>query len=344
MNKFTINNKEKINSALIKIKKNNSKGLIVLDKHKVVCGYISDGDIRNVLIKKKKLSIPLSKIYNKNPITLNLSKFSFKICENIIKKKSIDLLPLVDNNNKLINIYSSKFGLIKKNYTNSKIPVVIMAGGLGTRMKPFTNILPKPLIPIGEETITEKIIKNFMSQGFKKFFLIINYKSQIIKNYFENNKLKKNIVFIEEKKRLGTAGGLSLIKKYIKSNRFILTNCDNFIDTNFSDILTEHQINKFEITMLVSETKNVVPYGVCTINTKNELVKIDEKPSQNIIINVGSYVINQKIIDKLNSSYLDMNILIENTLRKKISVGTYKITPKQWFDVGQWNEFEKIKL
>ena len=214
-----------------------------------------------------------------------------------------------------------------------------MAGGKGTRLEPFTNVLPKPLIPINEKTVIEHIIEKFLKNNISNFIITLNYKSKILKAFFDEIKPKFNVSFIDEPKPLGTAGGLSLLTGKIKKP-FLVTNCDTIININTDDLLNFHNTNKNALTLVASAKEFVIPYGTCKLNTKGYLQNILEKPKFDYLVSIGLYVINPnltKLIPK-NKAF-DMIDLIQLAKRKKKQIGVYPIDDESWIDVGQWSEY-----
>ena len=222
MNNFIVKKETSLIEALSKININRTKHLIVLNNKGVAVGILSDGDIRRAILKKIKLSSKIGKIYN--------SKFHFFYQKDLDKQKALNYMvnndisfaPILNKNKEPVDILTIQSGIIKKgiiskkNKSNFNLPVVIMAGGQGTRMQPFTSILPKALIPIGNKTVIEKIIENFRDYDFKNFLITLNYKSGIIKSFLSDFRLKKLISFYVEKKPLGTIGSLINFKKKLK--------------------------------------------------------------------------------------------------------------------------------
>ena len=220
---------------------------------------------------------------------------------------------------------------------------IILAGGKGTRLKPFSDILPKALIPLNRKTIIDNIIDKFISFGTKKIYIIINHKAEIIKSYFKEKKVNAKIIFIQEKKLLGTAGGLSLLKKKIKTN-FFLTNCDVLHDFSYYDFFKFHKNNKFYISLVGSIKNYTLPYGICDLDKKGILKKIHEKPTYNITINTGLYLLNKEVLKTIfiNKFYLFTELIEKAKLMKK-KVGVFPINENEWYDVGQWHELSKTR-
>jgi len=253
MNKLLINKDFTIKKTFKHLNDTSYKCLIVVEKNtNIVLGTISDGDIRKAIINGMNLNDKVNLIYNKKPFCFVENSFTKLKIKEVLLKKILPFIPVVNKKNVLKKIIFWD-DLIKKNkHTYSKkigIPVLIMAGGIGSRLEPFTKILPKPLIPVNDKPVIEHIIENFRNFNFGNFYISINYKSKILKAYFEEVKRKYKISFVEEKKPLGTAGSLKLLSKKIKDN-IIVTNCDIMININYLDFIKFHIKNKNDLSFL----------------------------------------------------------------------------------------------
>ena len=324
--------------------KNRNNFLIVLDKNNIVLGTFSMGDLRDALYHGAKLNSYIKKYYNKKPKFLFKNNYSINQARNFFIKNNVHVLPLLNNNNKLTDlIFRNDIFIDKKIHKKVDIPLVIMAGGKGTRLKPFSNILPKALVPLNGKTVLENIIEKFISYGINRIYVITNHKADIIESYFKEKKINANIKFIKEKKELGTAGGLYLLKSKIKGS-FFLTNCDVLHDFNYHDFFKFHEINKFSISLIGSLKSYTLPYGICKLDKKGILRELQEKPNYNIIINTGLYVLNQNILKIIpENKFFLVTDLIEKAKSLKRKVGVFPINDTNWHDVGQWNEFQKAR-
>ena len=214
-----------------------------------------------------------------------------------------------------------------------------MAGGKGTRLSPFTEILPKPLIPIKSKTALELIIKNYTNQNQSKFFLSINYKSEIIKAYFNELKPKYKVNFIQENKPLGTAGSLYFLKNKLKKS-FVVCNCDIIANYNLMDFYNFHEKNNNDITILSSVNNYKIPYGSITFDKNNNFEKIIEKPSFKKYINVGVYLLSKNVLKIIkNNQFLNITDLINNSKKNNFKVNVFKISSRKWKDIGEWNKY-----
>ena len=337
--KILVNPDQSIFQALEILQAISTKCLIVVDKNIKLLGTINDGDIRRAILKGLNLETPISKVYKKKSFYIYETD---KINQNEIFKRiknEISIIPVVDKKKKVINFLSDN----KKNQFKNKIKfknlgLVIMAGGLGTRLKPYSNILPKPLLPFKNKTILENVINSFLEYGFKKFIISINYKNILIKSFFKELNPKYKISFIEEKTPLGTAGALR--KLYTKKNKtFIVTNCDTILDLDYNELCKYHFKNNNDLSIVISTRINKIPYGVCYVD-KNKLTKIVEKPEKYYLANVGVYLVSSSILNLIdlnkNTSFVD---LINKLLKKKKKIGIFPITEKSWKDLGQSTEF-----
>lgn len=350
INRYLIFKNKTVKDAINLIDKNGKKTCFVVDEKKRLIGSVTDGDIRrNILKKRKNLNEKIYKFCNKKTKYILENKINLKKIKYFLLNRRIEILPILDRNRKITllkfrsDIFDKKQKNKKKNYKRlSKINVVIMAGGKGERLDPITRIFPKPLVPIKDKTVVENIIGSFVNYGVKKFFFTLNFKSDLIKAYFNNKpKIKRKLNYINENKPLGTAGGLYKLQKKISKN-FIVSNCDVIFDINYDELIKFHIKSKNDLTLVVSKQKTKIPYGVCEIDNNNELIDIKEKPQFNYLITTGLYVFNSKILKLIpKNKYLDMNKLIEKMKKEKFNIGVFKIGQKDWYDIGQLQEYKK---
>ncbi len=345
MKKITILKDLTIIQAMKKIATSGSRCLIVADKSNKLLGTLTDGDIRRAILKGKKLSDTISLIYNSKSNYLVKGKFSLKQAKKILLTKNHILLPVVKENLKIIDYlnWEKVFGENKKLKISNNIPLVIMAGGEGKRLRPFTEILPKALIPLGNKTIIERIIDNFCEFGFKNFYISTLYKSQILKSYFNDIKKNYKLIFLNEKKPQGTVGGLAAHKKKFDETIF-LSNCDILISADYTQMLKFHQNYKNDITIIVSTKSYKIPYGVCELDRKGKFTRIFEKPTKFHLINTGLYILNVKVLNLIpKNKFFHMTDLIKVLKNKKKKIGIYPIDESNWIDVGQWPEYQENK-
>lgn len=321
--------------------------LFVVNGHNKLLGSLTDGDIRRWVLANGSLNAKISKTYNKKPFTVN-KPYDIKHVRQIMLEQKIGWIPVIDNQGAIrdVLLWEQIFG-DGENFPKEKIgvPVMIMAGGKGTRLDPFTKVLPKPLIPIGDKTIIEIIMNRFEQYGVDEFFISTNHRSRMIRAYFEEVNTPYNIHYVEEQKPLGTAGSLRLIKDKIKDSLFV-SNCDIIIDGNYHEILHFHKTKNYDITMVGCFRHFTIPYGVCTIENGGQLTHIEEKPEHDYLVNTGMYVIRKRILNLIpKDKPFDITDLIEKVREKGGLVGVYPIDEKSWIDIGQWEEYHKaVKL
>ena len=264
--KYFIDHKSLTKKAIIKINKLGGSSLIVVKNKNKLQGILSSYDLRKAIINNNILNKTIASIYNKKPKYIYFDEFKKKIDRMLPTVKKINIIPVIERNSKkIVEVLSySKINLLKnKKLKPINASVVIMAGGRGSRLMPYTSILPKPLLPINNKPAIKHIIEKFNQYGKKEFFITLNYKSEVLKSYFDNLKKEvKKIKFINESNPLGTAGSLFYLKGRIKNN-FFLTNCDTIIKSNYNNILTNHVDSKNDITIVVAPKKFTIPYGVC---------------------------------------------------------------------------------
>ncbi len=339
-----ISDKTSTKNALAKINKFGGRSLIVIKKKKIFAGVLTSGDLRKAIIDKKISNKSIKFIYNKKAKYIFKDEVNLKKIKNIFKKKKIDILPVVEKKSlKVFKYYDLNSLTSKKNIKRKKIKanVVIMAGGRGARMQPVTEILPKPLIPINKKPIIQHIVERFNKFGVNKFYVTINHKSQFIKAYFKEAKLKSKFNFITEAKPKGTIGGVRILKNKIHNN-FFLTNCDTLVNANYNQILKKHTLEKNMITIVAVKKDYKIPYGSCVLNESGSLKEILEKPIFKLNINVGFYVLNYKVLKLIPSKgSFDITDLIKLILGKGGKIGLYKIKKSSWKDIGQWTEYKK---
>ncbi len=341
-NKLLINKDYTVKETLKKIDSSAEKILFVADKSNKLIGAISDGDIRRYILSGGKLNDKITDIFNPKPLFLPENADKNMIKELLLKNK-IEVIPLINKDKKITGAASwfEIFGRNNFDHTNKvSVPVVIMAGGKGSRLDPFTRILPKPLIPIGEKPIIEIIMNNFCRFGCDNFFMTLNYKGEMIKSYFDNSETKFNISYIWEKKFLGTAGSLKLLPGNIGKNIFV-TNCDVIIETDYADIFSYHIENNNKMTIVGSFQHHEIPYGVIDMSKNGCLKKINEKPELDFMVNAGLYLIEKDILRLLPSNKgCDITELISIMLKNKLKIGVYPISQNSYIDVGEWKKYQ----
>ena len=312
-----------LSTVLKKLELSKHKVIFCLDKDGYIVGTITDGDVRRALISDKAGSLNAKTIANQEPLVANKDNLSSILEE--AKKKNISVVP-VTKNNKLM--YCVKTDEISKKMLST---VVIMAGGLGTRLGDLTKDKPKPLVKIKDTPIIKIAINNLINQGFKDFKICINYKGHMIKDYLlENLPEEINLEFIDEKKRMGTAGALFYLKDKLK-NDFLLINADVITNLNFSDLLRFHSKRNNFLTVCVNKQMVSIPYGVIE-HDNMQIREIKEKPSFNYLYNAGIYVLSPSCLQKVPEDFFDMTDLINENIDKE-NIGIFPLF-EYWKDIG----------
>ena len=341
MKKNFIDHKSLTHKEIKKINSLGGQSLIVVQNKNIFKGILSSFDLRKAIMNKNILNKDISKIYNKKTKIIFSDEIEDKFSEIQTYVRKLRVIPVIDRKTKkvvkIINLKNLTNQKLKKKKINCS--VVIMAGGKGVRLRPYTNILPKPLLPINQKPAIKHILEKFENYSPSKFYITINYKSELLKSYFEESKMKFNIELVKEKKPLGTAGSLYYLKNKIR-NYFFLTNCDTIINTNYYKILQSHIQNKNDITIVVAKKILKVPYGVAEFNSKKKFSLI-EKPKLKFDVNVGLYILNKSILLQIKTKkFLDFNTLLNKNITKKKKIGFYQIRDKEWIDVGQMEKYK----
>lgn len=325
---------------VMKVIDKNAKGIAFVCEKERLLGVVTDGDIRRYILKNGDLNDSIKNIANYNPkYVTNKEIIDYT---SYMKMNYITALPIVNKN---LRILSIRFLYDNQTLRNTKlnVPVVIMAGGKGTRLYPYTQILPKPLIPIGEKTITELIMDHFEAFGCTRFDMIVNYKKNFIKSFFIDNEHKREVDFIEEKEFLGTGGGLKLLEGRYQDS-FFVTNCDIIVEEDYSEILKYHREEKNIIT-IVSALKNVtIPYGTIHVSEEGQVVKLKEKPNFTFMTNTGLYILEPRFLEMIpEDTFIHITDIIQMCIDAGERVGMYPISEHAWMDMGQIEELDKMR-
>lgn len=328
--------------AMCKIDANSKGILFIVDDNNKLVGSLTDGDIRRWLLKSGDLSASVSEAMKLSPYSLNFSDKGKAL--KLMHEKCITAVPIVDVDKVIIDIcLLSEYEENKQKGNLSGVSVVVMAGGKGTRLYPYTKILPKPLIPIGDTPIVERIIDYYTEFGIKQFYMTVNYKKAMIRSYFDDVSKNYTIKYVEEEKPLGTGGSVKLIEDKFDRPIFI-TNCDALILADYEDIYKYHIENKNDITM-VSALKNIqVPYGVLHTGNNGIIESMDEKPKLSYFINTGMYIINPETIDLIpDNTLFHMTHLVDKVMKNGGKVGTYPISEDSFLDMGEPDEMKRME-
>lgn len=331
---------DSLSSAIKLLNETGYRCLLVITDEGILLGTLSDGDIRRSILENFKLDEPIENTYNKNSFFIYKNQLDQVDIHQIFLDKKFDLIPVIDTNKKIVDIiffkdlYSNQEQI---NPARDDIVVIIMAGGLGSRLLPYTKDTPKPLIKIDSRPIIQIVIENFQKQGIRDFLISVNHMSDQIKAFLQDGKnFGVNIDYIHEEKPLGTCGSLSLIKDIKTSKNYIITNADILADMDISDLIQQHKDKNADITLCSKLYEVNIPYGVVK---GNKFVKeIKEKPNEAFWINTGIYVLNPDIIKSLEyNAPKDMPEFIDDKIRESKKIAIYPMTG-YWKDIGNIKE------
>jgi dTDP-glucose pyrophosphorylase len=309
---------------------------LVVDEKGHLLGTVTDGDVRRGILSGLSLDSAVGQIMNKNFSSCSIDDAREKVLA-MMSNKSLHQVPIIDHNGCLVGLHTID-SLIAS--TAKENTVLLMAGGLGRRLKPLTDNCPKPLLRVGGKPILESIIESFIEQGFKKFYISINYKGEMIEDHFGNGTdLGVQINYIRENKRLGTAGSLKLLPE-TNNQPIIVMNGDILTKVDFRNLLDFHTSQKADATLCIREYQLEVPYGVVSIEG-NRIIGIEEKPKERFYINAGLYVLNPDLIGYIpENTYFDMPELFKILTRANRLTKVYPIR-EYWMDIGHLDDYER---
>lgn len=324
-----------VKQVVAHMEEKNVKAVMVVDESRKLLGLFTLGDMRHFFLNNGDLLDPITVAMNIKPIVFNSAAEARKYGKKLV------IYPIVDYQKKVIGVFEDDNEVQLSNALR-EVPVVIMAGGKGTRLYPYTKILPKALIPIGDYTISERIIASFQQYGSKDFFMVLNHKAEMIKSYFSEIEKDYNISFVKEEKFLGTGGGLAYLKDQICST-FFLSNCDILINADLECIYRIHKREKNKITFVCAMKDVVIPYGVVETDSEGKIVKMREKPEFSFLTNTGLYVVESEVIDELKKDeFIHMPEIAQRYLERGEKVGVFPIPESAWMDMGQFSEMESM--
>ena len=332
---YTLKKSDTMQRALSVIDKGAMRIAVVVEDGKVI-GTLNDGDIRRALLKGCTMQTEVAEIFNASPIVCSMHDSENTVIQKALEKK-VYQIPIVDDTGALVDLVDFASLLEKKRRKNK---IVLMAGGLGKRLEPLTKKIPQPLLSVGSKPILETIIDNFAKQGFTDIVISINYKGEMIKEYFgDGEAFGVCISYIEEQRRLGTAGALSLLE-FTTDDPIIVMNADLLTNIDFSKLIGYHTQTGAKATMCVRDYDFQVPYGVIDIDN-DRIVAIKEKPVYKFFVNAGIYVLNPDVIDCIpKNQFFDMPSLFEKLMVQKEEIASFPIH-EYWIDIGKMLDYQR---
>ena len=328
-----------VSEAMQKIDINSSGIIFLINENKRISGCLTDGDVRRFLLAGGSMTDIALNAANKSP-KVAMSEMEAKT---LYHGKDFVIIPIVNDRMQIVNLYSGT-GKIEKKRPALKVPVVINAGGRGSRLDPYTKVLPKPLIPVGEIPIIEHIIKEYQSYECMDFHIIVNYKKELMKAYFSDNENSYNITWYDEAKPLGTGGGLSLLRG-VFNDTFFFANCDALLTANYERMINFHKENHNVITMICAYKNINIPYGVVEIGLNGSIKSMKEKPLISFLTNTGIYIVEPEVIDDIEDNVaIDFPDIIEMERKMGKKVSVFPVSENDWMDMGQLPELEKMRI
>ena len=310
----------------------------VVDEENRLLGAVTDGDVRRSILRGEELSASVERIMNTHPIVAPQGMERAVILR-LMKKHGVRQIPLLDGERHLVGLARMQELLYRPKRGNA---VVLMAGGLGIRLRPLTDQIPKPLLTVGTKPILETILESFLDAGFYRFYLAVNYKSKMIEDYFgDGSRLGADIQYLHEKKRMGTAGALYFLPK-MTDEPIIVMNADLLTKVDFGEMLDYHIEQGAIATMAVREYNYQVPYGVIDFDGER-ITAIREKPSYSVFVNAGIYTLSPEAVARVDKEeFFDMPQLFDLLVAEGKKTTVYPVR-EYWMDIGRIDDFRKAQ-
>lgn len=305
-------------------------------------GCFTDGDMRRFILRDGDMQKPVSAAMNRDPIALSM--LQEEEARAFMEKNLTVALPIVNERREVVKIcFRDELDSAAACRTLPEdVPLVIMAGGKGTRLYPYTRVLPKPLIPIGDMPIMDHIIQRFSRYGVRRAYLVLNHKRNMIKAYYNECQPPCDIRYVDEEEFLGTGGGLSLLKGEIGST-FFLSNCDCLLDADYVCMYDHHKSQGNALTFILASKRVSVPYGVLSLHSDGTVKSMQEKPELDFLVNTGIYLIEPYVLELLeDGECIGLPDIAKRLMAAGYRVGGYPITEKSWLDMGELSEMQNM--
>lgn len=319
------------------------KMLFVFDKEHFI-SILTIGDIQRAIVKNIALETPIAQLVDRNKKFAHTGEPMDVIREKMLRLRA-ECMPVLDEQGELVDVifWRDLFENEEKDLRPKiDLPVVIMAGGKGTRLKPITNVIPKPLVPVGDKTILEVIMDQFEGIGCHKFYMSVNYKADMMKYYLSQLDHKYDIEFFMEDKPLGTIGSVSLLKGRINTP-FFVSNCDSINEQDYRDVYDYHVSNHNDMTIVTMVKSFKIPYGVIETGEDGLMTALKEKPEQTYQVNTGVYILNPDLINEIpEGEFFHITHLMEKVQKRGGRVGCFPVSEQSWKDMGEWPEYLKM--
>lgn len=341
LSKYLVSENISVAEAVRRIDKGKKKVVFCLRDGRL-SGCFTDGDMRRYILRGGDMQGPVSGAMNPEPLAFSMLQEE-EALERIWNSLTV-AVPIVNERREIVKIYfrDELAGAETVHSLPEEVPLVIMAGGKGTRLYPYTRILPKPLIPIGEMPIMDHIINRFARYGVRDVYLILNHKRNMIKAYYNEAVLPCRVHYVDEEQFLGTGGGLSLLRGKIDKT-FFLSNCDCLLDADYTCMYEYHKAHGNALTFILAAKRVGIPYGVVDLDQEGTIRTIQEKPEYDFLVNTGIYLVEPRVIDTLRDGEgIGMPDIAQRLMKRGDRVGGYPITEKSWLDMGQLSEMRNM--
>jgi dTDP-glucose pyrophosphorylase len=324
-------------SALELMDRTSARLLLVMNGDSFL-SLLSIGDIQRAIVRQIPLNTPVEGILRKDILIARAHEPAEVIRQRMLEHRA-ECMPVLDEQGHLVNVFFWD-GLIRGLPRGTlTTPVVIMAGGEGARLRPLTNIIPKPLIPVGDKPILEEIMDRFHARGVQDFHISLNYKGDMVERYFTEHPKPYPLHYYREDRPLGTAGSLRLLRGLL-TETFFVSNCDILVEHDYAEIHRAHVENRHELTAVAALKVQSVPYGIFHCDEQGLLREIREKPSLAFLINVGLYILEPHLLDEIPENRpFHVTHLMEAVRQRGGRVGVYPIHEGDWVDIGEWSEY-----
>lgn len=335
---------ENVSAALVRMGESGEKILFVTDSESRLLGTLTDGDVRRSILRGEPLDLPVSGVMNESPVTVEVGHAREDV-EHIMVDRHVDVVPVLEGSTVVDAVrWLDLFNRHERQKPQIGVPVVIMAGGLGSRLGPFTKVLPKPLLPLGETPVVQVIMDRFAEYGCVDFRLSVNYKAALIKAYFADSDSGYSVSYVQEDSPLGTAGSLRLLIGTFDTP-FFLTNCDVIVRADYADVMVQHREHGNAITVVSSMRNFTIPYGVCEGMKDGRIERIVEKPGYDLLVSTGMAVVEPHVLDRIpEGSVYHFTDLVNDSVAAGDAVGVYPIGENGWLDMGQWEQYQETLL
>ena len=327
----------KIYDALKMLEQTHREIVLVVGPEWNLLGTVTDGDVRRAILRSMGPEDPIGAVMNETPIVGDSSMDLRQIAQ-LMKRHRILQLPVVDDRGRVVDLV-----LFSEMMHDAQAigKAVVMAGGKGSRLRPLTQDIPKPLLPVGGKPILETIVEQLVDCGMSDVYLVTHYKAEMIEAHFSRlNYPGCTIHFAYEEEPMGTAGGLRLVQDDL-GNPFLVMNSDIITRMSFSDLLQRHVEGGAALTMATKNQELEIPYGVVEADSAGRIKSFAEKPAMHFTFNIGVYALSPQVLELVpKDRAMDMPTLIQGLIDEGQMVQEY-LVQDYWIDIGRMADYER---